>query len=318
MSPRNKPPANKPAAGKRPAGKATTGKRRSGKRGIAAGSKATTATTTPVAAGERLQKLLAQHGLGSRREIDDWVTAGRVSVNGEVAVPGTRATASDRIRLDGEIIRLGTRPRGARVLRYHKPVGEVCTRSDPEGRPTVFDHLPLLRNGRWVAVGRLDLTTSGLMLFTDDGSLANRLMHPSSGVEREYAVRVHGEAPAEVLARLCKGVELDGVMARFESLREAGGEGSNRWFHVVLREGRNREVRRMWESQGVTVSRLIRVRYGPVGLPRLLPQGRWESLPRSELDALLECVGLRNPVPPRRTRPGAARGDRPPRGRRPG
>jgi len=270
--------------------------------------------------GERLQKVLAAHGLGSRREIDAWVAAGRVSVDGTVAMPGTRVSGSERIRIDGQLVRLGARSRVARVLRYHKPVGQVCTRRDPEGRPTVFDHLPLLRNGRWIAVGRLDLTTCGLMLFTDDGSLANQLMHPRGNIEREYAVRVHGQAPAEVLQRLLDGVSLDGVQARFDSIRSAGGEGTNQWFHVVLREGRNREVRRMWESQGVTVSRLIRVRFGPIGLPRLLPPGRWETLPRTELDALLACVGERRGArrevahgPPRprapasRRRPGGAR-----------
>ena len=264
---------------------------------------------------ERIQKLLAEHGLGSRREIDEWVAAGRVSVNGETAVPGTRATAVDRIRVDGELVRLGRRGRRQRVLRYHKPVGEVCTRRDPEGRPTVFDRLPLLRNGRWIAVGRLDLTTSGLMLFTDDGELANRLMHPSGGIEREYAVRVRGDVTQATLDALSAGVPLDGETARFDTIRAAGGEASNQWFHVTLSEGRNREVRRLWESQGVTVSRLIRVRFGPLTLPRLLPPGRWEELERTDVDALLAAL----PGPPRtpggRTRatPVGGRG----RGRRP-
>jgi len=254
-------------------------------------------------AGEKLQKVLARAGLGSRRELEAWIADGRVSVNGSVVGLGTRVVDGDVLRVDGHIV--GTRPSSAaRVLRYHKPVGEVCTRRDEAGRDTVFDHLPRRANGRWILVGRLDLNTSGLLLLTDSGELAHRLMHPSSGIEREYAVRLRGEPSREVLAALGRGVELEDGPAHFESVRPAGGEGLNRWYHVVLREGRNREVRRLWESQGFVVSRLMRVRFGPVRLPRWLRPGRFDTLEGAELDALLASVGMpaqsRLPAPRRR------------------
>lgn len=267
---------------------------------------------------EKLQKVLARAGFGSRRELEEWIAAGRVSVNGKLATLGDRVTEADLIRVDGRIVR-GTRlqPPRARVLIYHKPAGEVATRSDPEGRPTIFDHLPRLTNGRWIAVGRLDLNTSGLLLLTSDGELANRLMHPSSEVEREYAVRVLGEVAPEVLERLRNGVPLDDGEARFDAIEDAGGEGANHWYHVILREGRNREVRRLWESQGVTVSRLIRVRYGNVTLPRWLRPGRCEDLNEAGVDALMALVGLSRTPPEeeRGKRPGGRGGPRPKGGR---
>ncbi len=208
---------------------------------------------------ERLQKFLARMGLGSRRQIEDWIRQGRITVNGVVAQLGNQVNGAEKIQIDGRPIQVRPFGQRRRVLAYYKPVGEVTSRHDPEGRPTIFEHLPLLRDSRWVAVGRLDLNTQGLLLLTNDGELANRLMHPSSQIEREYAVRVLGEVPLEMLKRLREGVALEDGVARFDEIREAGGEGANHWYHVILREGRHREVRRLWESQGVTVSRLTRV-----------------------------------------------------------
>ena len=256
---------------------------------------------------EKLQKILAGAGLASRREAERWIAAGRVTVNGSAATLGDRGSPGDVLRVDGTVVRRGGVPR--RLIRYHKPAGEVTTRKDPQSRPTVFDRLPRLARGRWIAVGRLDFNTAGLLLLTDDGKLAHRLMHPSSGVEREYAVRIRGPSEAERLAPLTRGIMLDDGEAHFESLRAAGGEGENRWFHVVLREGRNREVRRLFESVGCTVSRLIRVRFGPVTLPRSLRPGRYEDVGRDEARALLREVDLDRPaaashagVPASRTR----------------
>lgn len=242
---------------------------------------------------ERLQKVLAAAGLGSRRTIEEWIIAGRVSVNGQVAKLGDRVGPKDRVTVDGQAVpgyRL-TAPR-RRLLMVHKPEGEVCTRVDPEGRPTVFDRLPRLNGARWVSVGRLDYNTTGLLLFTTDGELAHRLMHPSRQIEREYAVRVLGQVEPEMLTRLQQGVTLDDGLARFELIRDAGGEGRNHWYHVMLREGRNREVRRLWESQGVAVSRLIRVRYGPIALPRALRLGQFRDLTPEESAALLAAADM--------------------------
>jgi 23S rRNA pseudouridine2605 synthase len=242
---------------------------------------------------EKLQKVLARVGLGSRRELEQWITEGRVSVNGKVATLGDRVGESDVVRVDGRVIgQAAMQGPERRVLVYHKPLGEVCTRSDPEKRPTIFEKLPPLRNGRWVAVGRLDVNTTGVILLTTDGELANRLMHPSNTVEREYAVRVFGEVKPDILKRLREGVMLEDGLARFNTIVDAGGEGSNHWFHVTLHEGRNREVRRLWETQGITVSRLIRVRYGPVQLGRRLRPGRYEELEGEPFQALLQLVGL--------------------------
>lgn len=246
---------------------------------------------------EKLQKVLARAGFGSRREIEAWISEGRISVNGKVSQLGERVTEQDVIRVDGHVVsktRLAHSHK-CRVLMYHKPVGEVTTRSDTEDRQTVFDNLPNLRNGRWIAVGRLDINTSGLLLFTNDGELANRLMHPSYHIDREYAVRILGEVTGEVLERLRTGVELEDGPGRFTTLEDRGGEGANHWYHVTLEEGRNREVRRLWESQGLTVSRLTRVRYGPITLPRWLRPGRWEEIGERPLALLRQSVGLEKP-----------------------
>lgn len=253
---------------------------------------------------EKLQKVLARAGVGSRREMEQWISDGRISVNGKVAQLGDRVTEEDTIRVDGRPLDVPAIAPRVRVLAYHKPVGEVCSRSDPEGRPTIFDNLPRLRSGRWIAVGRLDLNTAGLLLITNEGELANKLMHPSSEVEREYAVRILGEVTEEMLTQLRKGVMLEDGPAHFESIVDAGGQGSNHWYHVMLKEGRNREVRRLWESQGLTVSRLTRVRYGSVVLRRGLPMGRWDELDESTVNALLREMGLDSkvmaPAPPKR------------------
>jgi 23S rRNA pseudouridine2605 synthase len=245
---------------------------------------------------DRIQKVLAQAGLGSRRQIEAWVSAGRVTVDGKPAVLGQKVSGRERIRVDGRPVRVREVHREApEVLVYHKPSGEVCSRDDPEGRPTVFASLPRPRQGRWIGVGRLDISTTGLLLLTNDGELANRLMHPAQEIEREYAVRLLGQVDRPMLERLLKGVQLEDGFGRFLSIEEAGGSGANRWFHVVIREGRNREVRRLWESQGVRVSRLTRVRFGPVALERGLRQGRWRPLSPKELKQLYQAAGLKPP-----------------------
>lgn len=242
---------------------------------------------------ERIQKLLARAGVGSRREIEGWMESGRLIVNDEPAVPGQKATVSDTFELDGKRLDVAAAAVTVRrVLIYNKPEGEVTTRKDPEGRPTVFDRLPRLKDNRWISIGRLDINTTGLVLFTTDGELANRLMHPSSQIDREYAVRVFGEVDDAMIARLMAGVLLEDGMAKFSDITQAGGSGINRWFHVTLLEGRNREVRRLWESQGVRVSRLKRVRYGPVFLPSRLTLGKWEELDQKAVDSLSKTVGL--------------------------
>jgi 23S rRNA pseudouridine2605 synthase len=248
--------------------------------------------------GDRLQKVLANAGLGSRREIEGWIAAGRVEVNGQLAELGLRVLPEDSIRVDGKPVskrRLAAPERA--VLVYNKPEGELVTRNDPENRRTVFQRLPRLEHGRWIPVGRLDINTSGLLLLTTDGELANQLMHPSQQVEREYAVRVMGEVTEEQLNQLTHGVELDDGPARFEEIVESGGEGFNRWFHVVIMEGRQREVRRMWEAVGCRVSRLKRVRYGNVILESALKVGRWRYLNEKEIEALADVSGVKNVRP---------------------
>jgi 23S rRNA pseudouridine2605 synthase len=241
----------------------------------------------------RLQKLLATAGLGSRRSIEQWIRDGRVTVAGRVAQLGDRATAADEVRLDGRKLDLASTEQPAReLLLYHKPVGEMTTRADPQGRPTVFERLPQPRNGRWITVGRLDVNTSGLLLFTTDGELAHRLMHPSSEIDREYLVRVRGRPSAPVVRQLLQGVELDDGVARFDSITQDETEGNHTTFRVVLHEGRNREVRRIWSAVGFEVSRLMRVRYGPVELPRDLRPGTWRNAAGEQSALLADAVRL--------------------------
>lgn len=269
--------------------------------------RSTSPQLTTADAPVRLQKALADAGVASRRTIETWIGEGRVRVNGELAKLGDRVTRQDRIRIDGQDVRLRA-PRDAthQVIAYHKPEGELVTRRDPEERPTVFRRLPKPKQGRWIAVGRLDINTSGLILFTTDGELANRLMHPSRELEREYAVRILGEVPEDALERLATGVELEDGPARFERVSERGGTGANRWFHVVLREGRNREVRRLWEAVGCQVSRLIRVRYGNIELGRRHYSGNWRALTDAELAGLMALAGLSAPAPKRPRAPRAS------------
>ncbi|MBK0031555.1 23S rRNA pseudouridine(2605) synthase RluB [Erwinia sp. S43] len=244
---------------------------------------------------EKLQKVLARAGHGSRREIETMISAGRVSVDGKLATLGDRVEPSSslKIRIDGHVVPVSESiTEVCRVLAYYKPEGELCTRSDPEGRPTVFDRLPKLRGARWIAVGRLDVNTCGLLLFTTDGELANRLMHPSREVEREYAVRVFGQVDDEKIKQLSRGVQLEDGPAAFKTLKFTGGEGINQWYNVTLTEGRNREVRRLWEAVGVQVSRLIRVRYGDIDLPKGLPRGGYTELDLQPTNYLRELVGL--------------------------
>ena len=241
---------------------------------------------------EKLQKILAQAGIGSRREMERWIEQGRIHLNGEVAKLGERAGADDEIKADGrKVDHAGEAPR--RVLVYNKPEGEVCTRNDPDGRPTVFDNLPRIKGERWIAVGRLDINTAGLLLFTTDGELANKLMHPSTNtVDREYAVRVAGEVTPEIIAKLKEGVVLEDGMAKFTDVQFFDGEGFNQWYHVCIMEGRNREVRRLWESQDLKVSRLKRVRYGCIFLPKKVSVGRWVELNQKDTDDLAGLVNM--------------------------
>lgn len=242
---------------------------------------------------ERIQKVLARLGLGSRREIEGWIEQGRIQVNGQVAVLGDGVSVTDKLELDGRIVHLDRVDHiQPRVIRYYKQEGEICSQSDPDHSVTVFRRLPRLKTGRWVMVGRLDINTTGLLLFTNDGELAHRLMHPSYQVEREYAVRVFGEVTPEVLQRLKAGVMLDDGLAKFQRIIDQGGDGSNHWYHVTLLEGRQREVRRLWESQDVMVSRLIRIRFGSAVLPNNMSRGSWQELPLDEINALRQLVSL--------------------------
>lgn len=244
-------------------------------------------------AGERIQKVLARGGVGSRREVERWITEGLLILNGQPAALGDRLKAGDDLVLKGRPLKwekFGIQP--TRVLIYHKPTGEVVTRSDPEDRPVVFKKLPKIQTGRWIAVGRLDINTQGLLLFTNNGELANRLMHPSSEIDREYAVRILGEVSDDNLALLKKGVQLEDGMAKFDDIQFNGGEGANRWYHVTVKEGRNRLVRRLWEALEFQVSRLMRVRYGPIFLPDGLGARQTHELTPKELDDLLSFVGL--------------------------
>lgn len=242
---------------------------------------------------EKLQKVLARAGFGSRRQIEEWIQQGRLSINQKKAILGERINLYDEIRLDGRRINLNANSKiKPQVLCYHKAAGEICTRHDPEDRPTVFRQLPQLKQGRWITVGRLDINTLGLLLITTEGELAHRLMHPSYQIEREYAVRVLGNVDSAMLERLTTGVKLEEGTARFTRLLEAGGQGANHWYHVVLTEGRHHEARRLWESQGVTVSRLIRVRFGPITLPSWLKMGHYRALDDNEVRSLSRQVKL--------------------------
>jgi 23S rRNA pseudouridine2605 synthase len=245
----------------------------------------------------KLHKVLAQAGLGSRADMEQAIAAGRVTVNGAPAHVGQRVAAGDVVKLDGRLVRWSATPtRLPRVLAYHKPTGEVVTLDDPENRPTVFRQLPRLRSGKWMSVGRLDINTEGLLLFTDSGELANRLMHPRFGLEREYAVRVLGALSQEERQRLLDGVELEDGPARFLSLEDGGGDGANRWYRVTIAEGRNREVRRLFEAVGHAVSRLIRVRYGAIALPRGLRRGAFMELEPRVVEQLMQVAGMALPM----------------------
>lgn len=243
-----------------------------------------------VDAEPKLHKALADAGFGSRRELEEWIVAGRISVNGLPAHVGQRIGPADKIRVNGKLIQLRFASKRPRVLLYHKPEGEIVSREDPGLRASVFDRLPRIKGGRWIAVGRLDFNSCGLLLLTNNGDLANRLMHPRYELEREYAVRVIGELSDETRERLLAGVELADGPARFNSLSDGGGEGTNHWYKVTLGEGRNREIRRMLEAVGVTVSRLMRVRYGPVAMPPGLKRGMWRELEPQEVEALQKTL----------------------------
>ena len=248
-----------------------------------------TATSQPET--HKLHKLLAQKGLGSRREMEEFIAAGNVTVNGKVASTGDRVGPDDTVRIGKRTIRLAVNEGLPKVMLYHKPEGEIVSRNDPKGRPSVFDKLPHLNSSKWIAIGRLDFNTSGLLIFTTDGTLANRLMHPRFEVEREYAVRVLGTLTEEQMKLLTTGVELEDGLAAFDYLSDEGGEGSNHWYRVILKEGKNREVRRMFEAVELTVSRLMRVRFGPINLPPRIKRGKWLELSEKEVRRLLNMIG---------------------------
>ncbi len=251
---------------------------------------------------ERIQKALARLGVGSRRDIEVWIGQGRILIDGQRAILGQQVDETAKVSLDGKRILLSRPLAGAaRVILYHKPVGEICSRDDPQGRPSVFDKLPRLRGQRWVSVGRLDINTSGLLILTTDGDLAHRLMHPSSGIEREYRCRVRGAVTKETVDRLLQGVRIDKTLCRFESVSAGSGGGANQWFRVVIREGRYREVRRMWQAVGCTVSRLVRTRYGPFSLDRRHPAGQAVELNEAFKETLLRSLDKK---PERKTLPG--------------
>lgn len=269
-----------------------------------------------LAQSDKLHKVLADAGIGSRRDMEEMIIAGRISVNGEPAHIGQRVLASDQVRVNGKPLQRKAPGRAPRVLLYHKPSGEIVTQDDPGERPTVFEKLPKVSGGRWVAVGRLDLNSEGLMIFTTSGELANRLMHPRYEVEREYAVRVLGEVTEEARQKLLDGVELQDGPAKFSKMDEAGGDGANRWYRVTISEGRNREVRRMFEAVGLTVSRLIRIRYGAVALPRGLARGRYQELAPEWVQAWVHDLGIGIDEVRQQSRPqGSADGNRNGRGR---
>lgn len=237
--------------------------------------------------GEKIQKVLARIGIASRRHIEKYISEGRIEIGNRLATIGDRINGNEKIKLDGHLIKLPP-PISTRLLAYHKPIGLVCTRSDPQGRETVYSQLPPIKIGRWVMIGRLDINTSGLLLFTNNGELANKLMHPSSNIEREYAVRVLGEVSKQTEKKLLTGVKLEDGLAKFKRLMANGKKGANQWYRVVLNEGRNRIVRRLWESQGITVSRLIRIRFGKIRLAKDLPSGQYIELDQRSIKHLLD------------------------------
>ena len=251
---------------------------------------------------EKLHKALADRGLGSRRQMERWIAAGRVVVNGRPAEIGARVDATDEIVVDGRKLPKASAA-SCRVIVLNKRAGIIVSRHDPEGRPTVFDGLPNLRTGRWISVGRLDLATTGLLLLTNDGELAHALAHPSTGIDREYAVRVAGVLDDDALARLKTGVEVNGRTGSFSDIRYYDGSRANHWYHVVLMEGRNHEVRDLFASQGVAVSRLKRVRYGPVVLPAWLPRGAWQEMGYDDVARLRSILGMAPDKPPKRAQP---------------
>lgn len=252
----------------------------------------TSVPRVPTETTQKLHKMLAQAGLGSRRAMEEWIRSGRVTVNGVVAGIGTRVTPHDVIRVGRRLVRWPAPQQLPRVVRYHKPEGEIVSRDDPEGRPTVFDKLPKVRGAKWVNVGRLDYNTCGLLVFTTSGELANRMMHPRFAVEREYAVRILGQLKPEQVAKLKRGIALDDGPARCSAVEDEGGEGANHWYRIVLAEGRNRIVRRMFSALGVTVSRLMRVRFGIIGLPPRLKRGQLSELPPDEVRQLVRWLKL--------------------------
>jgi 23S rRNA pseudouridine2605 synthase len=254
---------------------------------------------------QKLHKVLAQRGLGSRRDMEEWIRTGQVTVNGVVAGIGARVSLADRIQVGRRLLRIEEAPLLPRVLLYHKPEGEITSREDPQGRPSVFDKLPPTRGSKWIAIGRLDFNTCGLLIFTTSGDLANRMMHPRFELEREYAVRVLGRLQPQHLQQLTEGIELEDGMARCEHIELRGGEGANQWCHVVLREGRNRIVRRLFEKLGFAVSRLMRVRFGAVALPARLKRGQFAELSAGETQTLLDWLAATAPDPLTAASPGA-------------
>ena len=247
---------------------------------------------------EKLHKILAQKGFGSRREIEGWIKAGRVSVNGKIATVGLRVDFGDQLKVDGKRIQY-SQPKATRsqilstqILLYHKLAGEICSKVSQGGKPSIFAHLPKSDKSRWINIGRLDLNSSGLLLVTNNGELAYRLMHPKFQIEREYAVRVFGQVTQEMITRLLQGVQLEDGLAKFDKMTFRGGRGINSWYHVILREGKNREIRRLWLSQRIQVSRLIRIRYGALQLPSDLPGGKWQECSRQQIIVLAGLVGI--------------------------
>lgn len=287
--PRRKGPLRSPTRPPRAAG-GRRGAAASGEKGAPERGRTRAAQRAPEELSQKLHKVLAQAGLGSRRAMEEWIKGGKVTVNNAVATIGARVTPTDVIRVEGKIVRSAAATRLPRVLIYHKPEGEIVSQNDPEGRATVFERLPAVRGAKWLAIGRLDYNTSGLLVFTTSGELANRMMHPRFEIEREYAVRIVGTLNSAQLERLKKGIELTDGVARCVSVEDEGGEGTNHWYRLVLKEGRNRVVRRMFEALGLTVSRLMRVRFGPLSLPPRLKRGQVSALPAPEVKRLLSWL----------------------------